>query len=130
LQKMQMKACAPSNYPASSQAGSSPSQEPDNDACVAGSTRVGAGSASTGYVCDLSHPSSNLSRNLFLLGGFLSSTKSAGSMAQRDNRHLGSWLHSPGYAALRAVVRCNQDPAGARPNKCIIIITIEQDMCR
>jgi hypothetical protein len=35
------------------------------------------------------HPPPNLSRNLFLRGGFLSSTESAGSMAQRDNRHFG-----------------------------------------
>jgi hypothetical protein len=35
------------------------------------------------------HPSPNLSRNLSLRGGFLSSTESAGSIAQRDNRHLG-----------------------------------------
>jgi hypothetical protein len=35
------------------------------------------------------HPPPNLSRNLFLCGGFLSSTESACSMAQRDNRHSG-----------------------------------------
>jgi hypothetical protein len=87
LQKMQLKACAPSNYPRTSQAGSSPSRVPeDTDECAAGCTRVAAGSESTGYVCDLRHPSSNLSRNLFLRGGFLSSTESGGSMAQRNNR--------------------------------------------
>jgi hypothetical protein len=103
LQKMQMKVCAPSNYPVSSQAGSSPSQVPEDDECPAGCTRVAAGSWSTGDVCDLRHPSSNLSRNLFLCGGFLSSTESAGSMAQRGNRHLGS-LDFPGLEALQAVV--------------------------
>jgi hypothetical protein len=105
LQKMQMKVCAPSNYPVSSQAGSSPSQAPEDDECAAGCTRVAACSGSTGYVCDLSHPSSDLSRNLFLRGGFLSSTESAGSIAQRDNRHSGSWLDHPREAALRAVIR-------------------------
>jgi hypothetical protein len=105
LESIQFKVCAPSNYPVSSQAGSSPSQVPEDDECIAGGTRVAAGSGSTGYVCDVSHPSSNLSRNLLLCGGFLLSTESAGSMAQRDNRHSGSWLDSPGLAALQAVVR-------------------------
>jgi hypothetical protein len=50
-----------------------------------------------------SHPSSNLGRNLFPSGVFLSRTKSAGSMAQRDNRRLICTSPRPG---LRAVVRC------------------------
>jgi hypothetical protein len=33
------------------------------------------------------HPPPNLGRNLFLRGGFLTTPDSAGSMAQRDNRH-------------------------------------------
>jgi hypothetical protein len=97
LESFQSNVQSPSTFSAiSSQVGSSPSQVPEDDECVAGCTRVAAGSGSAGYVCDLSHPSSNLSRNLFLRGGFLSSTESAGSMAQRDNRHSGSWMHSPG----------------------------------
>jgi hypothetical protein len=82
LESIQIIVQSPSNCPASSQAGSSPSQVPDdNDECAAGCTRVTDGSGSTGYVCDSRHPSSNLSRNLFLRGGFLSFTELAGSMA-------------------------------------------------
>jgi hypothetical protein len=52
LQSMQIIVQSPSNCPASSRAGSSPSQVPDdNDECTAGCTRVTAGSGSTGYVC-------------------------------------------------------------------------------
>jgi hypothetical protein len=49
LESIQNIVQSPSNYPASSQAGSSPSQVPDdNDECAAGCTRVAAGSGSTG----------------------------------------------------------------------------------
>jgi hypothetical protein len=60
----------------------------------------------------IGHPSSNLGRNLFPCGVFLSSGVSALSMAHRDNRHPIRWLaqraHAPG--ALRALVRCSQPP--------------------
>jgi hypothetical protein len=68
LQKMKIEVCAPSNYSASSAAGSSPSTEE----CVAGGTRMVAGLGLTG-----SPP--NLGRDLVRLPR----TKSAGSIAQR-----------------------------------------------
>jgi hypothetical protein len=111
LQQMQFEVCAPSNYSAtSSQVGSSPSQVPEDDECLAGCTRVATGSGSTGYACDLSHPSPNLSHSLFLCGRFLLPPNQRRPMAQRDNSHFGSWLHSPGQVALRAVVGCSQAP--------------------
>jgi hypothetical protein len=57
LESIQYKVYAPSNYPASSQAGSSQSQVPDEE-CIAGSTRVATGSGQTGYVCGNWPPSS------------------------------------------------------------------------
>jgi hypothetical protein len=61
-------------------------------------------------------PSPNLGRNLFPCGLFLRCTKSAGSMAQRDNRH------SIRCVAQRALSGAATHLAGARPSKCIIII--------
>jgi hypothetical protein len=56
-----------------------------------------------GYVCGISPPFSNLSRNLSLCGGFLPHLCQRRSMAQRDNRRL--ICTSPRHG-LRAVVRC------------------------
>jgi hypothetical protein len=63
-----------------------------------------------GYACCKSQPFQNLSRNLFLRGGFLPHPNQRRSMAQRDNRHfLGKTCTTP-QPALRAVVRCSQVP--------------------
>jgi hypothetical protein len=66
------------------------------------------------------HPSPNLGRNLSPRGVFLPHP------SQQVQRHSVITVTSDGpalprIAALRAVVRCSQDPAGARPSKCIII---------
>jgi hypothetical protein len=62
-----------------------------------------------GYVCAPKAPFQNLSRNLFLRGGFLPHPNQRRSMAQRDNRHTNGYLAcTTAKPALRAVVRCSQ----------------------
>jgi hypothetical protein len=64
-----------------------------------------------GYVCCKWQPFQNLSRNLFLRGGFLPLAIQRRSMAQRDNRHSDWYLACTNPPpALRAVVRCSQVP--------------------
>jgi hypothetical protein len=108
LQTMQFEVCTPSNYSASSAAGSSQ-----------GTRRVRSWGHTSGdrsrvkrdTCVAIGHPSSNLGRNLFPCGVFLSSTESAGSMAQRDDRHsLGVGCTPPCIAVHGAVVRCIQAP--------------------
>jgi hypothetical protein len=54
------------------------------DECVAGGTRVVAGSGLKGYMCATKALSRNPGRNLFPCGVFLPLTKSAGSMEERE----------------------------------------------
>jgi hypothetical protein len=64
-----------------------------------------------GYACDKRSPFQNLSRNLFPPRRFSPPDESAGSRAQRDNRHIVWYLAcTTPSRALRAVVRCSQVP--------------------
>jgi hypothetical protein len=66
----------------------------------------------------LCRPSSNLGRNLFPPRRFSYHTRFSrfnGTARQPSPRALTCTNPQP---ALRAVVRCSQDPAGARPSKC------------
>jgi hypothetical protein len=94
LEKIQERVKTPSNQSHASAAGSSQGSHPVR------SWRHTSGRTSrvNGYVGGILSPSPNLGRNLFPYGVFLRSTKSAGSMAQRD------WL------THRALVRCSQPP--------------------
>jgi hypothetical protein len=63
------------------------------------------------YVCCKRQPFQNLSRNLFLRGGFLPLAIQRRSMAQRDIRHsIGYLACTTAQPALWAVVRCSQVP--------------------
>jgi hypothetical protein len=118
LQKMQIKVWTPSYCHASLQAGSS-QQSFSKIGSRAGSFCPVGGSGLKDTCVSSSHPSRTCGRNLFLRGGFSHWQSQQSSMAQRDKRSLLSC--TPRIPGLRAVVRRGQDPAGARPGKCIII---------
>jgi hypothetical protein len=106
LQQMQFRGYAPSNYSAFSAAGTSQSSRR-----VRSWRHTSGGRSRVKWDTCVANgnPSSNLGRNLFPCGVFLSSTKSAGSMAHRDNRHSsGTSLH---HRAARATRRCPVQPS-------------------
>jgi hypothetical protein len=97
LEKIQLSVKTPSNQRHGSAAGSS--QGPSSTHVVRSwRHKSGRRSGVNGYACGNSSPFPNLGRNLFPCGVFLRCTKSAGTMAQRDNRHLIRWLDQRAHA--------------------------------
>jgi hypothetical protein len=120
LQKMQIKVWTPSDCDASIAAAGS-SQDVSRRVRSWRHTSDGRSRVKRDTCVANGHPSSNLGRNLFPCGVFLPFTKSAGSIAQGDNRHSLALGCTPRYPAHGPLSGAAKHPAGARPSKCIII---------